>query len=251
MGYALFANNKVALTGRVNSISLQQTQRSNEQNTLATQQLSLQQELSTMQASQSIELSELYQLLSKISANGSFSDEFLLQSGVVATEKDPNDPNKVIIKENKDNEGKGTGEVYLHTSSGKDKLDLSDTDTLVQRGAEIDLSADALQLMGQILDDYNDYKRTGSTSDSGTGSLASAARDAINAKIKEKQSGFDAELADINNEIYLVGVKENAIEMEVKRLDTALSSAQKELDAVIDAEGDAIDKATPKFSSNG
>lgn len=147
MGYALFAQRKVQLTGQINSVSLQQTQRSNEQYILATNTLSLQQQMSSMQASQSTELADLYAQL----------------------------------------------------SSAED----------------------------------------------------STKRDQINAQIKEKQSAFDAELDDINREIYKVSVKENAVEMEVKRLDTQLSALQKQLEAVEEAESSAIDRATPKFNGVG
>lgn len=75
----------------------------------------------------------------------------------------------------------------------------------------------------------------------------SVTRQSINDKINEQQSMFDAEVAVINNLIYQTSIKENAIEMEVKRLDTEVSALQKELDAIEEAEGDAIDKATPKF----
>ncbi|MCD7879193.1 MAG: hypothetical protein LUG16_04585, partial [Candidatus Gastranaerophilales bacterium] len=69
MGYALFAQRKVVLTGQINSVSLQQTQRSNEQYNLATRTLSLNQQLSSLQVSQSTELADLYTSLS--SANDS------------------------------------------------------------------------------------------------------------------------------------------------------------------------------------
>ncbi|MCD7878571.1 MAG: hypothetical protein LUG16_01400, partial [Candidatus Gastranaerophilales bacterium] len=69
MGYALFAQRKVVLTGQINSVSLQQTQRSNEQYNLATRTLSLNQQLSSLQVSQSTELADLYASLS--SANDS------------------------------------------------------------------------------------------------------------------------------------------------------------------------------------
>ena len=49
----------------------------------------------------------------------------------------------------------------------------------------------------------------------------------------------------------MVSVKENAIEMEVKRLDTQVSALQKQLEAVEEAEGDAIKRATPKFKGVG
>lgn len=147
MGYALFAQRKVQLTGQVNSVSLQQTQRSNEQYILATNTLSLQQQMSSLQAAQSLELSELYAQLSQT------------------------------------------------------------TDT--------------------------------------------TRRANINDQINRKQAEFDAELDEINREIYLVSIKENTVEMEVKRLDTQLSSLQKQLEAVEEAEGDAIDRATPKFNGVG
>ena len=147
MGYALFAQRKVQLTGHLNSVSLQQTQRSNEQYTLATNTLSLQQQMSSIQAAQSLELADLYE-------------------------------------------------------------QLASTDN-------------------------------------------STARERINAQIRQKQEEFNAELDDINREIYMVSVKENAIEMEVKRLDTQITSIQKQLEAVEDAESSAIDRATPKFKVVG
>ena len=79
----------------------------------------------------------------------------------------------------------------------------------------------------------------------------SAARERINAQIRQKQEEFNAELDEINREIYLVSVKENVIEMEVKRLDTQVSSIQKQLEAVEEAESSAIDRATPKFNGVG
>ena len=147
MGYALFAQRKVQLTGQLNLVSLQQTQRSNEQYLLATQTLSLQQQMTSLQSAQSLELAELY------------------------------------------------GELAETTDSDE--------------------------------------------------------RASINARISEKEAEFEAELDEINRDIYLVSVKENAIEMEVKRLDTQVSALQKQLEAVEEAEGSAIDRATPKFNGVG
>ena len=147
MGYALFAQQKISLTGQVNSVSLQQTQRSNEQYNIATRSLSLEQKMSSLQVSQATELADLY-----------------------------ND---------------------LASADGSD------------------------------------------------------ARAKIDAKISEKENEFQAEQDNINKQIYLVSIKENAIEMEVKRLDTRLSALQKQLEAIEDAEGDGIDKATPKFKGVG
>ena len=147
MAYALFAQRKIVLTGQLNMVTLQQTQRSNEQMALATNTLSLQQQLTSIQSAQSLELADLYQNLS--------------------TTTDSNE------------------------------------------------------------------------------------REKINAQIKEKQSKFDAEIDTINRDIYKVSVKENAIETEVKRLDTKVTALQKQLEAVEEAEGSAIDRATPKFKGVG
>ena len=73
----------------------------------------------------------------------------------------------------------------------------------------------------------------------------------INAEIKEKELSFEKEVDTINRQIYQVSVKENAIEMEVKRLDTMVTALQKQLEAVEEAEGAAIDRATPKFKGVG
>ena len=147
MGYALFAQRKIVLDGQLNSVQLQQTQRSNEQYALATQTLNLQQQLTSMNAAQSNELASLY--------------------GALASTTNSN------------------------------------------------------------------------------------SRDSINAQIQQKQQEFQAEVDSINREIYQVSVKENAIEMEVKRLDTMVTALQQQLDAVEEAEGKAIERATPKFNGVG
>ena len=147
MAYALFAQRKLELTGQLNCVSLQQTQRSNEQYMLATDTLSLQQQLSSMQASQAGELAELYESLA--------------------------------------------------SATGTDE------------------------------------------------------RNTINAQISAKEERFKQELDAINREIYQTSVKENTIEMVVKRLDTEVTSLQKQLEAVEQAESDAIDRATPKFNGVG
>ena len=79
----------------------------------------------------------------------------------------------------------------------------------------------------------------------------SDARASINADILEKQAEFKVEEDQINQQIYLTGVKENAIEMEVKRLDTQVTALQKQLEATEEAEGAAIDRANPKFKGVG
>ena len=79
----------------------------------------------------------------------------------------------------------------------------------------------------------------------------SDARNSINAEIKSKEEAFEQEVDKINRDIYKVSVMENALEMEVKRLDTMVTALQKQLEAVEQAEGQAIDRATPKFKGVG
>ena len=147
MGYALFAQRKLLLDGQLNSVQLQQTQRSNEQFALATQHTSLQQQISSLGAAESTELAELYAELSE----------------------------------------------------------------------------------------------TGDTDE----------RNSINAQIQEKQEIFKQEQDAINRQIYQVSLKENAIEMEVKRLDTCVTKIQKDLDAIEQAEATGIEGSVPKFNGLG
>lgn len=44
---------------------------------------------------------------------------------------------------------------------------------------------------------------------------------------------------------------ENQLDMQQKRIETKLTAAEKQLEAVEEAEGDAIDRATPKFNGVG
>ncbi len=83
------------------------------------------------------------------------------------------------------------------------------------------------------------------------GTNISDARARIQADIEALKQIHTAEQDLINRQVYLVGVKEAAIEMEVKHLDTQVTKLQKELEAVEEAEGKAIDRATPKFNGIG
>ena len=73
----------------------------------------------------------------------------------------------------------------------------------------------------------------------------------VQAQIAEMQNNHKIEEEKINREIYQIGIKESAIEMEVKRLDTQITTLTKQLEAVEEAEGAAIDRATPKFKGVG
>ena len=76
-------------------------------------------------------------------------------------------------------------------------------------------------------------------------------RDSINNEIKKKELAFEQEIDAINREIYQVSIKENSLEMEVKRLDTQVTALQKQMEATEQAEGGAIGRATPKFGGMG
>lgn len=195
MGYALFAQRKVQLTGNLNTVSLMQTQRSNEQYALATQTLSLNQQLSSLQVAQSQELSELYDLLANSNEAGIDIDEYLNED--------------VIVGKNDDGTDKTKKRSQVISKSTSDFL--------------------------------NTFKNSGRTLD----------RDAIEAEIEARELEYQKEQDYINRKIYLVSVKENAIEMEVKRLDTQISAIQQQLKAVEEAEGSAIERATPKFNGVG
>ena len=147
MGYALFAQRKLVISGLINSVQLQQTQRSDEQMRLATNTISLQADITALQANQSYKLQDLYSEL----------------------------------------------------SSAED----------------------------------------------------SSERESIQADIKGVQEEFEGEIAQINQKIYMISIKENALEMEVKRLDTRLEALKKQRENIEKAEQDGIDKSTPKFSGLG
>ena len=147
MGYALFAQRKLALDSQLNSAQLQQTQRSNEQFSMANDNLSLQRQLSSLQVAQATELASLYEELA----------------------------------------------------------------------------------------DETDSQR----------------REQIQSDIRTMEADHKLQQENINNQIYQVGIKENAIEMEVKSLDTEVTALQKQLESVEQAEGQSINRATPKFGGVG
>ena len=194
MGYALFSQRKVSLTSNVNTVGLQQTQRSNEQYNLATQTLSLQQQLTSLSAAQSNELADYYEILSYATEDGGLDSDFL------------------------DNYNVSKGEITETDSSGTNstrKVVKGVRDLISRRGA------------------------------------TSITRDNINSAIKQVEKEYQVEQDKINREIYEVSSKEQAVELEIKRLDTMLTSLKQELDQVLDAESDAIEKATPQFNGVG
>ena len=78
-----------------------------------------------------------------------------------------------------------------------------------------------------------------------------AKRESINAQIQKKELKFKAEIDIINSKIYENSIKENALEMEVKRLDTKLTAIQKELEKIEEAEAKGIEKSAPNFKGLG
>ena len=140
------------------------------------------------------------------------------------------------------------------------------TSMTASQSYELSLKYDQLAHVGQVQDDDGSWvsaNYNGSEWVDAKGSKASdeqseknheqmeKEREKINAEIKKIEAENQAELDDINRRIYLVGVKEKAIELEVKRLDTMVTAIQKQLEAVQDAESKAIDNATPKFKGLG
>ena len=76
-------------------------------------------------------------------------------------------------------------------------------------------------------------------------------RNEINDEIHQKEQEFKSEQDSINRQVYEVALKESAMEMEVKRLETVVSKYTKELEQIESAESDGIDRATPKFNGVG
>ena len=107
-------------------------------------------------------------------------------------------------------------------------------------GLQQQLSAIEASQAGELATLYDELAQAGSDD-----------RDRINAEIRAMENRHKQDLATINNDIYEVGIKESAVEMEVKALDTEVTVLQKQLEAVEEAEGKAIDRATPKFSGMG
>ena len=145
MGYAIFAQRKLALQGLINSIQLKQTQRSDEQNMLAKKSLSLQNDITNLNYLESSTLAPLYKQL---------------------------------------------------ISAGTD-----------------------------------------------------AERTSVQAQIKSIETDFENSVNAIQMQQYPIEQKENTIEMEVKRLDTELTSLQKLLEKIEEAEKDGVDKAMPSFTA--
>ena len=122
-----------------------------------------------------------------------------------------------------------------------------------QRGDEqLNLSTRTLSLQSQITNIQTSQARELSVL---YNDLASAdgtdARSSINSLIESRQALFDSEISTINNQVYQTSIKENAIEMEVKRLDTKLTALQKMLEKTEEAESKAIEKSIPKFNGLG
>ena len=178
MGYALFAQQKLVLCGLINTVQMQQLDRSNEQMKLSTNTLTLQSKVSRLQANQADQLAKEYDKLSKYAVSDDKYDE-----------------------------------MKKSTLSGK------------EFEAEFGFSKSEL---GNMIK-----------------------KSSIDNKIKIIQQNFESEIDGINAEIKLTSMKENAIEMEVKRLDTRLTALQQQLEKIEEAEGKGIEKATPKFSGIG
>ena len=215
MSYALFAQRKLVLTGLLNGLQLQQTQRSNEQMQLATNTLSLQQQLTSLQTAQSRELAKKYEKLAEqgddyVQARKSTGELVGYYTRSVIENNIKKDPNKF-----KDYQEKGY--VVLGKSTTRTEDD--------------DLS----YFVG--INKYSDK-------------LAEE-REKIQWQIQQLEMKFKQEEDVINRKIYQVSIKENAIEMEVKRIDTKVTAIQKQLEAIEEAEGAGIDRATPKFNGIG
>ncbi|MBQ3642737.1 hypothetical protein II906_12550 [bacterium] len=364
MGYALFAQRKLMLTGSLNGLQLQQTQRSNEQLQLATSTLSLQKQLTSLQTAQANQLARLYEDLAN-SGNDVYEKASTLtnpeivalrnqlsnlrdaknnagttpelealnkQLANVQAAKDAEVANAVgtmkplgTYKDWMSKEGNSTvytspftGFRYL-AAGGENNFGYTGTDaswekaladivdcnnTLEKNSAnhtdgdeewsakniaaynnkynqDLQKAQNAAakkyddqinQLNKQIAAEQKKVSDAQKNYDKQISNLekqitkkeetiqnnipkteedASRERERIQDEIHKVEQKFKVEEDVINRQIYQVSIKENAIEMEVKRLDTKVTAVQKQLEATQEAEGSGIDRATPKFNGIG
>jgi len=219
MGYALFAQRKLCLTGQLNCLNLQQTQRSNEQLQLATNTLSLQQQLTSLQTAQSQELAQKYEKL----ANA--GDNYAQVRNITVTEDGERDYDA--------DDNVATANAFLGYIN---KNNIAEDDKFYAAYGYVGKSYKGKE--GFI--DEEEYHQQ-----------LSEDRQKTQWEIQQLEAKFKQEEDVINRQIYQVSIKENAIEMEVKRLDTKITAIQKQLEAVEEAEGAGIDRATPKFNGIG
>ncbi len=125
----------------------------------------------------------------------------------------------------------------LQTQRGNDQYKLATQTLSLQQQLT---SMDASQA-GELADLYEQLSTATGTDDRGE----------INAQIQSKEKDYQQEIDSINRDIYNVSIKENAVEMEVKRLDTMVTALSRQLQAVEQAEGQGVQNAVPKFGGVG
>lgn len=84
-----------------------------------------------------------------------------------------------------------------------------------------------------------------------TSDQAQQAREDIQSKIEIMQMAFEDETNAIQRQIDEVALKEQSFEMAKQNLETRITAVTKELESVKEAEGAAIDRATPKYKGLG
>jgi len=220
MSYALFAQRKLELTGLLNGLQLQQTQRANEQLQLATNTLSLQQQLTSLQTAQSQELAKKYEHLANV------GDEYIQVRNVS------------VNADGSRNTDADKDDAIANAFLGYIKIE------------DVDANDKFFQNHGYVDASYADTAASFVDVEKFSDKLAED-REETQWEIKQLEAKFKQEEDVINRQIYQVSIKENAIEMEVKRLDTKITAIQKQLEAVEEAEGAGIDRATPKFVGIG
>ena len=75
----------------------------------------------------------------------------------------------------------------------------------------------------------------------------SGERESIRDDIEALENDFQQELDEINRDINQISLTENIYEQDVKRYETELTAYKQQLESIQQAEGKAIENATPKF----
>ena len=217
MGYALFASEKLTLTGRINLVQNQQMHRSDEQAALAVKNTDIEHRITELNLRYSEIKSDLYEQKNALNRND-FITAYYENS---ITEDD--------IKQ------------YIDTA-------YKNADGSLNRTKEGYEAAEAKAKYDAAMAKYNAADST-AKADAREGYDKAYAE--LDLEIQQEENKKEKEISSLKSQIYSITTKENAIEMEVKRLDTTISAMTKQLDKIIEAEKTGIEKAVPSFNGQG
>ena len=216
MGYALFASEKLTLTGRINLIQNQMLHRSDEQASLAVKNADVENRITELNLRYSEVKSDLYEQKNALNRNDYIADYYktsITDADILANIDEKYAANNTL---NKSAAGYAEAEKEAKYKAAMAKYNAADSTA----------KADARAAYEKAYED-------------------------IDLEIQKEENKKEKEIAALKNQTYSITAKENALEMEVKRLDTTLSAMQKQLEKIVEAEKTGIEKAAPSFNGQG